>query len=182
VSELHTPIKISKPNRFQIFHHWLKTNRSRFVYQPYVTGGKIVRSGRRCREIEFHMEGIVDGLTFKFSNWGIDIFFYADGEEWDRIWAFHLDNDRQWRRDDGSMERFWIDGCLEPFLIWCNTTLIFCSHLELFEMKHRDLKAVQLSGRVPEDREWKPLRTRFEPLLNLSEEQYRDFFIPIRKE
>jgi hypothetical protein len=53
-------------------------------------------------------------------------------------------------------------------------------------MKHRDLKAVQLSGRVHEDREWKPLRTRFVEMFNLSEEhqirmEYRDYFIPLRK-
>lgn len=180
------PRRSPKPNRFQIFHSWLKTNRSRFVFQPYVTGGKVVRSGRQIREIEFHLEGIDDGVTCIFSNWGIDVFYYADSVEWDRIWAFHLSDDHRWRRDDGSRERFWIDGCFEPFLQWCNTALIASSHLELFEMKHRDLKAVQLSGRVHEDREWKPFRTRFEPILNhLKEHQisleYKDYFIPLRK-
>ena len=180
------PRRLPKPNRFQIFHDWLKNNRSRFIFHPYVAGGKVIKSGRQIREIEFHMEGIVDGLTCKFSNWGIDIFYYADGEEWDRIWAFHLSEDGRWRRADGSRERYWIEGCFEPFLQWCNTTLVSCSHLELFAMKHGGLKAAQLSGRVSEEREWKPLRARFQPISNhLKDHQhlfeYKDFFIQLRK-
>jgi len=155
-----------KSNRFRIFHDWLKTNRSRFIFQPYVTGGEIIRSGRQSREIEFHLEGIDDGVTCMFSDWGIDIFYYVDGEEWDRIWASHLSDDRRWRRDDGSRERFWIDGCFEPFLQWCNTTLASSSHLELFEVKCKRIRAVQLRGEVDEQGEWRSLRTRFEPLLD----------------
>ena len=103
------PRKPPKPTRFQVLDDWLKTNRSRFAYPPYVTGGKVVRSGRQIREIEFYFDGIIDGVTCFFSNWGIDIYFYADRVEWDRIWAFHLSEDCPWRMDDGSRERFWID-------------------------------------------------------------------------
>ena len=180
------PRKQQKPNRFQIFHDWLKSNRSRFLFQPYVTGGKVLRSGRQIREIEFHLEGIVDGVTCMFSGWGIDIFYYADGEELDRLWAFHLLDDRRWRRDDGARERFWIDGCFEPFLLWCNSRLASSSHLELFEMKRRGIRAVQLRGEVDEHRKWKPLQTRFEPLFNNAKEhvipmEYEDALIPLRK-
>ena len=179
------PRKQQIPNRFRIFHDWLKSNRSRFLFQPYVTGGKVLRSGRRIREIEFHLEGIDDGVTCVFSGWGIDIFYFSDGVEWDRLWAFHLLDDRRWRRDDGARERFWIDGCFEPFLMWCNTTLASYSHLELFEMKRKGIRAVQLRGAVGEHCERKPLRTRFEPLLNNSEKRdmsagYEDFIVPLR--
>lgn len=178
------PRKPPKLNRYQIFHDWLKTNRSRFVFQPYVTGGKVISSGSQNREIEFHLEGIIVGVTCVFSNWGIDIFYFADGEEWDRIGTFHLSEDRRWRSDDGSRERFWIDGCSEPFLQWCNTTLFSCSHLELFEMKHKGSTA-QWKGTCRPRVE--PLLTKFEPLFNLVPEhqipvEYKNFFIPLRKD
>ena len=180
------PRKPPRPTRFQIFNNWLKTNRSRFAFQPYVTGGKVLSSARQIREIEFHFEGIIDGVTCLFSNWGIDIFYFEDECELDRIWAFHLSEDRRWRLDDGSRERFWIDGCFEPFLHWCNTTLFYSSHIELFEMKPSGLKAAQLSGRVSEDREWKPLRERYDSHLVMLKQhnhpaEYTDYFIPIRK-
>ena len=128
------PAKIRRPTRYRIFYDWLQANRSRFIFQPRVSGGRVV-SRREMRKVQFHLDGVVDGVTCTFSDWGIDIFYYSDGVEWDRLWAFHLSEDRfVWHGGRGARERFWSEGCFEPFLRWCNGPLATASHLEVFKL------------------------------------------------
>jgi hypothetical protein len=128
------------PKRNHVFLNWLRTNRSRFPFQPRVVGcGK--------NGIDFELRGVTPVLKFFFSSRsisGISIAVMWQGKCWDLIGDFDVAEERT---DKGWMcrldlpdkrqywptrEELWIEHCFERFLAWCNNELAPASWLALY--------------------------------------------------
>lgn len=131
------PIR-SRLNR--LFHKWLKTNRQRFLIQPRLL---------TCRKnrIEFSFDGIPNQLRGIFNHRGISIYVSWHGEHWDIISEFDIDEQRSSTGHFCGLcdpehliyyrtrEELWIKHGFEPFLDWCNSTLVNARWLGIYRFE-----------------------------------------------
>ena len=144
----------------RIFIRWLKANRSRFVYQPYVL------SRHTDRIIKFTFIGIPGPITCSLNRYsGISVAVMYQGECWDMIGDFDVAEERT---DKGWMcrldlpekrqcwqtrELLWTEHCFEPFLEWCNETLAQARWLAFYQCREGSTWAKLLRDETDRDME-----------------------------
>ena len=131
------------PKRHHLFLNWLRSNHSRFTFQP-----RIVVHGKYG--FDFCFQGITTIIRCYYRSHldytCISIEIVWRGIEWDTLGCFNLGEQRineGWRcrldlpleqRSWRTREIFYNEHCFEPFLEWCNNQLTTARWLELIEI------------------------------------------------
>lgn len=133
------------PKRHHLLLNWLKENRTRFSYQPYV-------SGIRNNFVDIQLQGLqgvlkIDcycSLSPESCCW-ISVNIALPGKSSERIINFYgaeVKSGNGWitlrepedeRRCWQTREALWIELCYEAFLSWCNTELSANRWLRFYE-------------------------------------------------